>query len=107
MFDIIRVIDGMMAMGNKRGFTLIEIVVSLVITVIVAAMAMNALSGSTASRDLDNAAIQLEQDLRWMQQVAINSDKNKLPIMTFFNTAPFGYIIQTGAKTIKPQIRSL
>jgi prepilin-type N-terminal cleavage/methylation domain-containing protein len=86
----------------QRGFTLVELIVVIAILSVFAGMAIPQINRSMAAWDLDNAARQLEIDLRWTQQWAINSDTTIQPVITFFNAPPYGYMITLNNKVIKP-----
>ncbi|MCX7970927.1 MAG: prepilin-type N-terminal cleavage/methylation domain-containing protein, partial [Negativicutes bacterium] len=88
------------------GFTLVEMLVSLVIIGVVSTVAVIGIRSTQASRDLAAAAARLEQDLRWMQQVSINGngviDGQPLPRLVFNNAAVGGgWFITVNGKVVR------
>ena len=85
----------------QRGFSFIELIVVISIILIAAALAVPRLGNSIAVRELEDAAQQLATDIRWTQQMVVNSDSNNLPILMFSNAVPYGYTITQGTKIMK------
>ena len=83
--------------GRKNGFTLLEILIVAAVLAIAASLLAPKLGDSVARYELDNAARQLMADLRWMQQMTINSGGQVAPQMTFASGAPYHYAVTVSA----------
>lgn len=89
----------------QRGSTLFELVIVIAIFAIVAAFAIPRLGESLAKRDLDNAARQLVGDIRWAQQLAVNSLEGEQPKMKFYElNSRYHYAIYVGTKAVRPVV---
>ena len=86
---------------NQNGFTLIEMMMVIVIIAIVAALAVPKLGDTMARRDIDNAARQLAADLRWMQQLTVNSGGGAIPQMIFVPVEPYQYYVIVSSYSVK------
>ncbi|WP_371371398.1 Tfp pilus assembly protein FimT/FimU [Sporomusa aerivorans] len=86
---------------QQDGFTLIEIVLLISILGVAAALAIPKLGTSIARYELDNTARQLMADLRWMQQLSINTGEGVIPRMTFSSSAPYSYSVTVSARSRK------
>lgn len=85
----------------QRGFTFIELIIVIAIISIVAAMAVPALGNSLARQDLDNTARELAADLRWLQQLSINSAGGLTPSLNYFRAPSPSYRIKIDGQYIK------
>ena len=82
----------------QGGFSLVEVLIVLsVLTILTGTVAGNLFSGM-ALFEVTGAAEVLASDIRWLQQVTINSVNSAdeivvIPELIMQQTAPFGYII--------------
>ena len=71
-------------MGHKLkqhdGFTLIEVVVTVVIVSLLMTLAMPAIKQSYTQFQMDTAIIQLHKDIRWAQKLA-DREQSKISIV--------------------------
>lgn len=95
---------------NQRGFTLLELLMVIGILGIVAAIALPRMGTASDERNVDLAARALAADLRWMQQLSVNSvagsgdpfvPAGSRPFLYFNNAAPLGYTITLASQVIK------
>ena len=86
---------------NRRGFTLIELIIVVAIIVIIGATAPMLSSGIIVERQVYNAATQVQQDLLLVQNLAItHSTETKFKI-TFTNSKSYTYEAdEIGLKTV-------
>ncbi len=93
-------------MGHKLkqhdGFTLIEVVVTVVIMSLLMTLAMPAIKQSYTQLQMDTAIIQLHKDIRWAQKLA-DREQGKISIMFLQDKQPYRYAIQwvSGGTRIK------
>lgn len=83
----------------QRGFTVIELVIIIAIISILAGLALPAINETIARQEILNAARLLESDIRWVQQMAMNTT----PDTSFpeFKPQPNKYSVKSGLKLIK------
>lgn len=86
---------------GQNGFTFIEIMVVIAIIAIVVALAVLKLGDTMARRDIDNAARQLAADLRWMQQLTVNSGDGAIPQMIFDPAETYQYYVTVSSYSVK------
>jgi prepilin-type N-terminal cleavage/methylation domain-containing protein len=88
----------------QRGFSFIELVVVLAVLAILTAVAVPRTGDSITARELEDAALQLASDIRWIQQEAVNRTADMAsPVITFYST---GYSIEAGlGNRLKPFTR--
>ena len=87
----------MMYLRTRRAFTLIELIIVIAIIVIMLAVALPISTNAIAERSLYNAAVQVQQDIRLAQQLAIShstTDKFKI----HFYPASNYYTVETSAE---------
>ena len=93
-------------MGHKLkqhdGFTLIEVVVTVVIMSLLMTLAKPAIKQSYTQFQMDTAIIQLHKDIRWAQKLA-DREQAKISIMFLQDKQPYRYAIQwvSGGTRIK------
>lgn len=86
---------------GQSGFTCIEMLMVIAIVALVAALATPKLGDSVARRELDSAARQLAADLRWMQQLTVNSGSEAIPRMVFASAEPYQYSVMVSSHSVK------
>lgn len=86
---------------KQHGFVLIELLITFVLIGIMASVIMLQLNSFIIRQDIDNAAKALVGDLRWMQQLSINSGEGSNLYIIFYRTEPYGYFITLNRKIIK------
>lgn len=89
------------AFSQNDGFMLIEMLLVITIIVIVAGLAIPKLGNTLARRDIDNSARQLAADLRWMQQLSVNSGDGDIPRMVFASAEPYQYSVTMSSNSVK------
>ncbi|CVK17805.1 pilus assembly FimT family protein [Sporomusa sphaeroides] len=87
--------------SGQSGFTFIEMLMVLAILALVTALAVPKLGDSTARREMDSASRQLAADLRWMQQLTINSGGEAIPRMVFASAEPYQYSVMVSGHSVK------
>jgi prepilin-type N-terminal cleavage/methylation domain-containing protein len=86
----------------QRGFIFIEVLLVITVIGILATMAVPGLGRILADRELDGAARILASDLRYLQQLCMNtSPDDSFSQMIFRKAPPYGYIIAKGGKALK------
>lgn len=85
----------------QRGFCIVELIVVLSVTVLMAALAIPRIGNTIAVRELEDSAQQLAADIRWTQQAVVNADPKALPRFVFINSKPYGYRVTRGLSIIK------
>ncbi|MBP3625139.1 MAG: type II secretion system protein [Peptococcaceae bacterium] len=75
------------------GFTLIEVVVTVVIMSLLMTLAMPAIKQSYTQLQMDTAIIQLHKDIRCAQKLA-DSEQSKISIVFLQDNQPYRYIIK-------------
>ena len=86
---------------GQSGFTFIEMLVVLAILALVVALAVPKLGDSTARREIDSTARQLAADLRWMQQLTVNSGSEAIPRLVFASAEPYQYSVMVASHSVK------
>ncbi|MDD4600415.1 hypothetical protein SDC9_05989 [bioreactor metagenome] len=83
----------------QRGFTVIEIIIVIAILGVFAGLALPAVNNMIAKQNLDTSAQILASDLRWVQQLCINTTPDTL----FPQIKPLSnkYIVKKGSNVIK------
>lgn len=82
--------------------TLIETLLCVAILSIMSGMVTLTLGQSLAKQELESASRQLAADIRWMQQLSINSGIDIVAYALLFNhKTPYGYCITANTKVIK------
>lgn len=80
-------------MKNRNGFTLPEVVVTLLLAALLCAIAAPSLQQSWQQVVLDVAIQQVHRDLRWAQQMAVREQK-KVTIFFFVNEKQPYYVVR-------------
>lgn len=81
-------------MQRQQGVSLIELCCVLTIFALLTGMAAGRVSDWLERYRVDMAAGQLALDLRWLQQISINTVSDEvMPVLYFHNVPPFGYQI--------------
>jgi len=87
---------------RQRGVTLIELVICIGLISMIASMAVLTLGQSLAKQELDSASRQLVADIRWLQQLSINSGGGTVIYRLLFNNSvPYGYYVIANTQVIK------
>ncbi len=85
---------------KEKGFTLIEVLLVISITCILAAVALPRVNTTFDVIDVENAAKELVCDLRWIQQLSLNCGGTGFPRLVV-SPSPPGYYIVVNSNTIK------
>lgn len=87
---------------RQRGVTLIELVICIGVLGIIASMAVLTLGQSLAKQELDSTSRQLVADIRWLQQLSINTGGGTVIYRLLFNNSvPYGYYVTANTQVIK------
>ncbi|CUH94087.1 hypothetical protein P22_0149 [Propionispora sp. 2/2-37] len=88
-------------MQEQRGFTVMEVLITLLILSVLAGLAIPNLFKHVADRQLEDAARLLASDIRYLQQLSVNSPPGKYYHMFFRNGSPYGYYITSSTIAVK------
>ena len=80
--------------NQKEGFTLLEVIVTMVVMALLATLAMPTIQKSYDRFRLDTAIVQLHKDIRWAQKLA-DREQGQVSITFFQDKQPYRYVIQT------------
>ena len=80
--------------NQKEGFTLLEVIVTVVVMSLLATLAMPTIQRSYNQIRLDTAIVQLHKDIRWAQKLA-DREQGQVSITFFQDKQPYRYVIQT------------
>ena len=90
--------------AGRNGFSLLELLVTMAMIAMICGMGMMRLGEGIAEYELSAAALELAADLRWMQQVSVNSPDTAggpFYLLTFEQAGGAGYMITAAAKVVK------
>lgn len=87
-------------MKNRNGFTLPEIVVTLLLLALLFALAVPSLQQCWQQVVLDVAIQQLHRDLRWAQQMAVREQK-RVTVLFFLNEKPYYVVRYAGVENLR------
>lgn len=90
----------------QRGFSLIEMLIVILIVIILSGAVLYNIPASLARFEVRGAAEALAADIRWLQQVSINSANTSeqitlIPELVMRQTPPYGYIIIRDSSVIR------
>ena len=87
----------------SSGFSLLELLIVTALISMVCGMSMMRLGDSLAEQELSAAALEMAADLRWMQQVSVNSPANAGGPFYFmmYDTAGGRYYVKSGIQIVK------
>jgi len=85
---------------NRNGFTLPEIVVTLLLLALLFALAVPSLQQCWQQVVLDVAIQQLHRDLRWAQQMAVREQK-RVTVLFFLNEKPYYVVRYAGVENLR------
>ena len=85
---------------RKEGFTLLEVIVTVVVMSLLATLAMPTIQRSYNQIRLDTAIVQLHKDIRWAQKLA-DREQGQVSITFFQDKQPYRYVIQTVSDRIR------
>lgn len=89
---------------GRGGFSLLELLVVTAMITMICGMGIMRWGSGLAGYELSAAALELAADLRWMQQVSVNSPASAggpFYLLTFDNGTGTGYRISAGAISVK------
>ncbi len=89
---------------GRGGFSLLELLVVTAMISMVCGLGIMRWGSGLAEYELSAAALELAADLRWMQQVSVNSPASAggpFYLLTFDNGTGTGYRISAAAKSVK------
>ena len=87
-------------MKKRNGFTLPEIVVTLLLLALLFALAVPSLQQCWQQVVLDVAIQQLHRDLRWAQQMAVREQK-RVTVLFFLNEKPYYVVRYAGVENLR------
>lgn len=88
-------------MKGQQGFTVMEVLVTLLLLSVVVSIAIPNFFKHIADRHLEDAARLLASDIRYLQQLSVNAPEGKYYHMFFRNGSPYGYYITSDTIAIK------
>lgn len=89
---------------GRSGFSLLELLVVTAMISMICGLGILRLGDSLAEYELSAAALELAADLRWMQQVSVNSPSSAggaFYLLTFDKGSGTGYLVTAAAKNKK------
>jgi len=89
--------------NKERGFTLVELLVTIAIIGILAGIAINRFQVSQAQRELNHAALELVSDIRWMQQMSANDATPRMAVIAGTTPLTYSYRLNLWASGTAPQ----
>lgn len=89
-----------MKMKSRNGFTLPEVVVTLLLLALLFAFVMPSLQQCWQQVVLDVAIQQLHRDLRWAQQMAVREQK-RVTVLFFLNEKPYYVVRYAGVENLR------
>lgn len=89
---------------KQRGVTFLELVICIGILGIIGSSTMLLLGQALRKQELTNASMLLVSDLRWLQQLSMNSGGELAYLLRFNEATPSGYCITANTKVIKTMI---
>lgn len=93
--------------GGRGGFGLLELLVVTAMISMICGMGFLRLGDSLAEYELSATALELAADLRWLQQVSVNSPESAggpFYLLVFDNGSGGGYRVSAAAKSVKREI---
>ncbi len=87
-------------MKNRKGFTLPEVVVTLLLLALLFALAVPSLQQCWQQVVMDVAIQQLHRDLRWAQQMAVREQK-RVTVLFFRNEKPYYVVRYAGVENLR------
>ncbi len=87
-------------MKNQKGFTLPEVVVTLLLLALLFALAVPSLQQCWQQVVMDVAIQQLHRDLRWAQQMAVREQK-RVTVLFFLNEKPYYVVRYAGVENLR------
>jgi len=91
--------------GKRGGFGLLELLIGTAMISMICGMGMMRLGNTLAEYELSAAALELAADLRWMQQMAVNSPGQQradlFVLMIIDHSTGARYQIAAATKTLK------
>lgn len=91
---------------KQQGVTLLELIVCIGIIGLLASATMLVLGQSLQKQELESASLLLANDLRWLQQLSINSGNGVTSYILQFNKSEPSYYIMANTKVIKKHVFS-
>lgn len=89
---------------NRGGFSLMELLVVISMIAMICAMGMVRLGDALAGYELSAAELELASDLRWLQQMSVNSPVSaggSVYTMVFNKETKAGYVVKNGIYSCK------
>lgn len=89
-------------MRNRNGFTFTEMIIVVSIMSILSLFALPVIHRSLQQTELDHAALNLQADLRWIHQMALNEPAAPEKFQLVFDAAALNqYWVMDGTKVLK------
>ena len=89
---------------KQQGVTLLELIVCIGIIGLLASTAMLVVGQSLQRQELESASLLLANDLRWLQQLSINSGIGTTSYILQFNKSEPSYYIMANTKVIRKYV---
>lgn len=93
-------------MSHRKAFTLLELVVVVAIVLVMSTLAIPALSNTIIERSIYGAGVQLQQDMRLLQQYSITHREGYPLYAISLDPSDRTYTVVTGSKSVTRRLAS-